>query len=77
MDLNFAPLMSSNTAIRLLKIHPSDDYNAPIEGPLITVDLSDNCPLFTAISYEWGPPSSNTIIINGRTLHIRDTFSFS
>lgn len=47
-------------------------YNAPIEGTLITVDLFDTCLLYTAISYELGPPSSNTIIINKGNLHVRN-----
>lgn len=44
--LNYAPLISSNATIRLLKIHPSDDYNASdlapcciarVENPIIEI----------------------------------------
>lgn len=51
--------------IRLLHLHPSRHFEAPIYTVLHTVNLDDG-PVYKALSYVWGSPTlTSTISVNG------------
>ncbi|KAF3052211.1 hypothetical protein E8E11_010002 [Didymella keratinophila] len=51
--------------IHLLRLHPSNEFNAPILVTLETVDFSEE-PVYKALSYVWGDPDvTSAILVNG------------
>jgi len=51
--------------IRLLHLHPSRHFEAPIYTVLHTVNFDDG-PVYKALSYVWGSPTlTSTISVNG------------
>jgi len=59
------PLDAARKEIRLLKINPSFDKDAPIHCELNVASLEDK-PSFSALSYCWGPQKPTTLItVNG------------
>lgn len=77
-QLKYDPLASASS-IRLLKIHASDDFDAPIQGTLTMTDVDHHeCPYFTVVSYEWGSPlETSSITVDGGTIFVRNNlFNF-
>ena len=53
----YRPLDPQSRQIRLLRISPSSELEAPIHCSLFTADLNDDPPpIYRALSYAWGDP---------------------
>ena len=71
---NYTPLSQPKDEIRLVRLHPGNRRReSPLVCDLITVDLR-SAPVYEALSYEWGSPSSkkHTIRLNDRLFSLRE-----
>ncbi|KAE9372572.1 hypothetical protein N431DRAFT_466814 [Stipitochalara longipes BDJ] len=55
----YSALIPENNEIRLIKLHPSPSYQAPLIIDLYHRPFSSN-PLYEALSYAWGSPSDKS-----------------
>jgi len=65
------PLQSATSQIRLLRLLNEHDTTQP-SYVLDSFDI-DQCPVYEALSYTWGPPlPTKTINIDGKSFEIRE-----
>jgi hypothetical protein len=71
----YRPLDPIRKQIRLCKVHPTEDFGAPIECTLTAWSLQ-NCPEYVALSYVWGDVTvKETITVNGKPTAVTTTLA--
>ncbi|KAF2098809.1 HET-domain-containing protein [Rhizodiscina lignyota] len=72
---HYSPLQSNLGEIRLLQLNPAGTVGAPLDCSLERAFLSSN-PRFEALSYTWGEPGTEQIILlDGTEFRIRENLS--
>jgi Heterokaryon incompatibility protein (HET) len=70
----YQPLLPGPYSIRLLRLLPHEDENAPIKCQLVNYSLENSGNqehLYDALSYVWGDPdNAQTVSIDGCVMHI-------
>jgi hypothetical protein len=66
----YQPLDIKRNQIRLLELHPGLP-DTPIRCSLKTVTLSE-LPRYDALSYEWGEPATEQIMLDGMPIEVRE-----
>lgn len=71
-ELQYQSLDSTNSEIRLLRIHPTKSVKSPLVVEIFTASLNDK-PEYVALSYVWGSNTSNCGILSADRCTIRVT----